>query len=80
MDTKKQDTLKEYFAKGYNTDEIPKNELEEYLTADLKATQELADAIYKKLKHLNIGESLMDSVILLTKFVLLEDLQEWFQG
>ena len=27
LDTKKEDTLKNYFAKGYNTDEIPEDEL-----------------------------------------------------
>merc|ERR1712185_592457 len=39
LDTKKQDTLKEYFAKGYSTRDIPYNELTEYLSADLHATQ-----------------------------------------
>ena len=43
LDTKKQDTLKEYFAKGYSTRDIPYNELTEYLIADLEATQQLAD-------------------------------------
>ena len=36
LDTKKQDTLKEYFAKGYSTSDIPYNELTEYLSADLQ--------------------------------------------
>ena len=41
LDTKKQDTLKEYFAKGYSTRDIPYNELCDYLSADLHATQQL---------------------------------------
>ena len=49
LDTKKQDTLKEYFAKGIGVDEIPKQELSSYLEADLKATQELADKLYYRL-------------------------------
>jgi len=43
LDTKKQDTLKEYFAKGVSTRDIPYNELTEYLIADLEATQQLAN-------------------------------------
>jgi len=66
LDTKKEDTLKDYFAKGYNTDEIPKQELSYYLSADLHATQQLADAIYKKLNTEEYG-SLMNSVILTNK-------------
>ena len=49
LDTKKQDTLKEYFKKGYKTSEIPLDELTEYLVADLEATQQLADTQYAKL-------------------------------
>jgi len=49
LDTKKQDTLKEYFKKGYSVADIPPDELSEYLSADLHATQELANEIYKKL-------------------------------
>ena len=49
LDTKKQDTLKEYFAKGYSTRDIPYNELTEYLIADLEATQQLADRQMLKL-------------------------------
>ena len=41
LDTKKQDTLKEYFKKGFSTRDIPYNELCEYLSADLHATQQL---------------------------------------
>jgi DNA polymerase I-like protein with 3'-5' exonuclease and polymerase domains len=49
LDTKKQDTLKEYFAKGYSTRDIPYNELTEYLIADLEATQQLADKLMHRL-------------------------------
>ena len=66
LDTQKEDTLKEYFAKGYNTDEIPAEELSFYLSADLHATQQLADAIYKKLNTEEYS-SLMNSVILTNK-------------
>ena len=45
LETKKQDTLKQYFAKGYATDEIPREELSEYLSADLRATQQLSDKL-----------------------------------
>ena len=49
LDTKKQDTLKEYFKKGYNTRDIPHAELSEYLSADLHATQQLADKLWQRL-------------------------------
>ena len=49
LDTKKQDTLKEYFKKGYSTRDIPYNELCEYLSADLHATQQLADRLWHRL-------------------------------
>ena len=39
LETKKQDTLKEYFKKGVTTRDIPIDELTEYLSADLQATQ-----------------------------------------
>jgi DNA polymerase I-like protein with 3'-5' exonuclease and polymerase domains len=39
--TKKQDTLKEYFKNGYSTRDIPHDELSEYLSHDLHATQQL---------------------------------------
>ena len=45
LDTRKQDTLKEYFAKGYSTRDIPHEELCEYLIADLHATQQLSDKL-----------------------------------
>ena len=47
--TKKQDTLKEYFKKGYSTKDIPLDELAEYLSADLHATQQLADKLWYRL-------------------------------
>lgn len=49
LDTKKQDTLKEYFSKGYSTRDIPYDELVEYLQADLKATQQLSDKLMYRL-------------------------------
>jgi DNA polymerase I-like protein with 3'-5' exonuclease and polymerase domains len=49
LDTKKQDTLKEYFKKGYSTRDIPYNELCEYLSADLHATQQLANKLWRRL-------------------------------
>ena len=66
LDTKKQDTLKQYFAKGMGVDEIPKDELKEYLRADLKATQELCASQYKQL----LNSSLMDTVILTNKVAM----------
>ena len=47
--TKKQDTLKNYFNQGYSTRDIPLSELCEYLSADLHATQQLADKIMYRL-------------------------------
>jgi DNA polymerase I-like protein with 3'-5' exonuclease and polymerase domains len=41
LTSRKLDTLKEYYKKGYNTDEIPLAELTEYLASDLKVTREL---------------------------------------
>jgi DNA polymerase I-like protein with 3'-5' exonuclease and polymerase domains len=41
LDTQKQDTLKEYFKNGYSTRDIPHDELSEYLSHDLHATQQL---------------------------------------
>ena len=49
LDTRKQDTLKEYFKKGYSTRDIPHEELCEYLSADLHATQQLSDKIMYRL-------------------------------
>ena len=66
LDTKKQDTLKQYFAKGMNVDEIPRVELIEYLQADLQATQELSDKLYIKLNRVE-NSSLMNTVLLTNK-------------
>jgi DNA polymerase I-like protein with 3'-5' exonuclease and polymerase domains len=49
LDTKKQDTLKEYFKKGYTTRDIPHDELSDYLSADLHATQQLSDKLMYRL-------------------------------
>jgi DNA polymerase I-like protein with 3'-5' exonuclease and polymerase domains len=49
LDTKKQDTLKEYFKKGYSTRDIPYKELCEYLSSDLHATQQLATKLMYRL-------------------------------
>ncbi len=49
LETKKQDTLKEYFRKGYSTRDIPHDELSEYLSADLRATQQLSDKLMYRL-------------------------------
>ena len=49
LDTKKQDTLKEYFKKGYTTRDIPHAELSEYLSHDLHATQQLANRLWYRL-------------------------------
>ena len=38
---KKSDTLKDYFRRGFQTDEIPLNELSEYLSVDLRVTKDL---------------------------------------
>ena len=66
LETQKQDTLKRYFAEGKGVDEIPKDELAEYLSADLKATQELCNVQYKKLNTQEYA-GLMESVILTNK-------------
>ena len=49
LDTKKQDTLKEYFKRGVSTRDIPHDELAEYLSADLHATQQLSDKLMYRL-------------------------------
>jgi len=67
--TKKQGTLKEYFKKGYSVADIPPQELSEYLSADLHATQQLSDEIYKKLNTVEYAE-LMDTVILTNRVAL----------
>ena len=62
LDTKKQDTLKEYFKKGYSTRDIPHAELSEYLSADLHATQQLSDKLMRQLQ--SDSSSLHDTVVL----------------
>jgi len=49
LDTQKQDTLKEYFKKGYSVRDIPHDELSHYLSADLHATQQLSDRLWARL-------------------------------
>ena len=65
LQTQKQDTLKQYFAKGMGVDEIPREELSHYLSADLKATQELAHQ--QNLKLNSSDASLMETVIFTNK-------------
>ena len=67
--TQKQDTLKEYFKKGFTVADIPPNELSEYLSADLHATQQLSDVIYKKLNSSEYSK-LMDTVVLTNQVAL----------
>jgi DNA polymerase I-like protein with 3'-5' exonuclease and polymerase domains len=66
LDTKKQDTLKEYFKKGYSTRDIPHAELSEYLSADLHATQQLSD---KLMRQLQSGSSSLNDTVVLTNQV-----------
>jgi len=66
LDTKKQDTLKEYFKQGYSTRDIPHNELSEYLSADLHATQQLSD---KLMYRLNTADSTLMPTVDLTNQV-----------
>tara|TARA_R110000764_G_scaffold158502_1_gene246300 strand:- start:2849 stop:4861 length:2013 start_codon:yes stop_codon:yes gene_type:complete len=66
LETQKQDTLKEYFKQGVGVDEIPADELSSYLSADLHATQQLSDVIYRKLNTVEYA-SLMPTVILTNK-------------
>ena len=49
--------------------DIPPQELSEYLSADLHATQQLSDEIYKKLHTVEYAE-LMDTVILTNRVAL----------
>ena len=41
LDMKKSDTLKNYFTRGFQTDDIPLDELSEYLKQDLRVTKQL---------------------------------------
>ena len=63
LDTKKQDTLKEYFKKGYSVRDIPYTELCEYLSADLHATQQLSDKLMYRLNSVP-DAGLMNTVVL----------------
>ncbi len=62
-DTKKEDTLKHYFAKGYSVKDIPFDELSSYLSADLNATQQLSDKLWFKLNTEKYSK-LMDTFVL----------------
>ena len=66
LDTKKQDTLKEYFAKGYSVRDIPHDELSDYLSADLHATQQLSD---KLMYRLNSSDATLMGTVDLTNQV-----------
>lgn len=66
LETKKEDTLKNYFAQGFATDEIPRAELSSYLSADLHATQQLSDKQYYRLNTLKDG-GLMNTVLFTNK-------------
>jgi len=66
LDTKKQDTLKDYFKQGYSTRDIPHAELSEYLSHDLHATQQLSD---KLMYRLNSGDSTLMPTVDLTNQV-----------
>jgi len=66
LDTQKQDTLKDYFKKGYTTRDIPLAELTEYLSHDLHATQQLYNTIVSKLD----GTTLQDSIDLTNQLAL----------
>ena len=69
LDTKKQDTLKEYFKQGIGVDEIPPEELSGYLSADLRATQELYNEITNKLSTQEYN-GLVDTVNLTNRVAL----------
>jgi len=69
LDTKKQDTLKEYFKKGYSTRDIPHDELAEYLSADLHATQQLSDRLMLRLNS-EVDAGLMDTVMLTNQLAI----------
>ena len=62
LDTQKQDTLKEYFKNGYSTRDIPHDELAEYLSHDLHATQQL----YNRLQTSYEGCKSLEPTIKLT--------------
>ena len=61
LHTQKQDTLKEYFKQGLNVAEIPHNELSEYLSADLHATQQLFREQDRQYTY-GTGRTLVDTI------------------
>ena len=69
LETKKQSTMKEYFKNGTLMSEVPHNELVDYLSADIRATQELYNEISKKLQEED-NTSLNDTVLLTNKVAL----------
>jgi len=69
LETKKQNSMKEYFKNGTLMSEVPHQELSKYLSADIHATQELSNEIYKKLQEEDsIG---LNNTVLLTNKVAL---------
>ena len=63
LDTQKQDTLKEYFKKGYSVRDIPHDELSMYLSADLHATMQL----FRKLRdRYTTTDAALNGTMLLT--------------
>ena len=69
LETKKQNSMKEYFKNGTLMSEVPHQELSKYLSADIHATQELSNEIYKKLQEKDsIG---LNNTVLLTNKVAL---------
>lgn len=63
LGTKKRDTLKKYLSKGVSVADIPHDELSLYLSADLHATQELCDTLYKRL-NTKPDSALMEPVVM----------------
>jgi DNA polymerase I-like protein with 3'-5' exonuclease and polymerase domains len=66
LNTKKRGTLKEYLSKGVSVADIPHDELSAYLSADLHATQELCNTLYKRLST-DPDSMLMEPVVLSNK-------------
>ena len=62
LETRKQDTLKEYFKKGLGVDEVPKDELSSYLSSDLHATQELFHSLENELNNNSDSIGLINTV------------------
>ena len=66
LPTKKEGTLKHYFDQGVGVDGIPRDELKEYLSADLHATQELCNLQNKRLNS-EQDAGLMSTVVFTNK-------------